>query len=193
LAVVLTSALLVVAAQAYTPGVPTGLSGAPGEETCAGCHDNLNTGPGGVSITAPSQYQAGETIDVRVDLWHDGQEKWGFELTALDESDQPVGSFAITDAVRTQLDTDSGTGREYVMHTEPGTDTGVLNASLGWDFQWTAPASRASVTFYVAAVAANDAQGTNGDFTYTTTLTSDQTETGVNADTSWGRVKELFR
>jgi hypothetical protein len=79
------------------------------------------------------------------------------------------------------------------MHTEPGTDTGVLNASLGWDFQWTAPASRASVTFYVAAVAANDAQGTNGDFTYTTTLTSDQTETGVNADTSWGRVKELFR
>jgi hypothetical protein len=180
---------------AYTPGVPTGLTGAPGEDTCADCHDNLNNGPGGVTITAQTQYQAGETIDVQVDVFQTGQEKWGFELTALDGSDQPVGQFVLVDPDRTQLDTDGGTGREYVMHTEVGTDTGVPNASPGWVFQWVAPAARASVTFYVAALAANDAQGTNGDYTYTTTLTSTQTETGLAEPdaTSWSRMKNLYR
>jgi len=180
-------------AQAYTPGVPTGLTGAPGEDTCANCHDNLNTGPGGATITAPTQYLAGETIDVLVDVFQDGQEKWGFELTALDELNEPVGQLVIVDAERTQLDVDGDTGREYVMHTEVGTDTGVLNASPGWAFQWTAPASRASVTFYVAAVAANDGQGTNGDFTYTATLTSSQMQTGLEDEMTWSRVKSLFR
>ena len=61
--VVLALALAAVGvAQAYTSGVPVGLTGAPGEATCAGCHDNLNTGGGWVSITAPNEYQAGETI-----------------------------------------------------------------------------------------------------------------------------------
>ena len=75
------------------------------------------------------------------------------------------------------------------MHTELGTDTGVPHSSLGWVFQWVAPAARASVTFYVAAVAANDGQGTNGDYTYTATLSSTQTETGLDDETSWGRIK----
>ena len=185
--------LAAIGAQGYTPGVPTGLTGAPGEDTCANCHDNLNTGPGGATITAPTQYQAGETIDVQVDVFHTGQEKWGFELTALDDLDQPVGTFVLVDPDRTQLDTDGGTGRDYVMHTALGTDEGVLNASPGWVFQWVAPAARASVTFYVAAVAANDGQGTNGDYTYTATLSSTQTETGLDDETSWGRIKRLYQ
>jgi hypothetical protein len=182
-------------AYAYTSSVPTELTGAPGEGTCANCHDNLNSGPGGASITAPAQYQAGETINVTVDVYHAGQEKWGFELTALDDSNQPVGSFTLLDTDRTQLDIDGGTGREYVMHTEVGTDTGVLNASPGWTFQWVAPAGRPSVTFYVATVAANDGQGTNGDYVYTATHSSSLTQTGL-ADpdvASWGRIKELYR
>lgn len=176
---------------AYTSGVPTGLTGAPGEGNCAGCHGNLNTGSGGMAITANTNYSEGETIDVTVDVFHSGQRKWGFELTALDESGQPVGSFVLVDAARTQLDTDGDTGRDYVMHTEVGTDEEVLDASPGWLFQWTAPAGRPSVTFYACAVAANNGQGTNGDFVYTTSLSSDQT--GVEDAMSWGRIKGLFR
>ena len=180
-------------AQGYTSGVPVGLTGAPGEVTCADCHDNLNNGPGGATITAPTQYQAGETIDVLVDVFQTGQQKWGFELTALDDSAEPVGSFVLVDPDRTQLDTDTETGRDYVMHTALGTDEGVLNASPGWLFQWVAPAGRQSVTFYVAAIAANNGSGTNGDHTYTATLSSTQTETRVDDETSWGRIKELYR
>ena len=182
-------------ASAYTPGVPTGLAGAPGEDTCANCHDNLNNGPGSATITAPSQYSAGETIEVTVDVSHVGQEKWGFTLTALDDSNNPVGDFVVTDAERTQLDIDGGNGRQYMMHTEPGTDTGVLDSSPGWTFQWVAPAARPAVTFYLAALAANDAQGTNGDYTYTATHTSSQLETGLAEPdvTTWGRMKSLYR
>ena len=111
LLVILVASVLLAAtgALAYTSGVPTGLTGAPGEDTCANCHDNLNTGPGGATITAPGTYSAGETIEVLVDVFHAGQEKWGLEITALDDSNQPVGQFVITDAVRTQLDVDGGT------------------------------------------------------------------------------------
>ena len=176
----------------YTPGVPTGLTGAPSEETCANCHDNLNTGSGWLTITAPNQYLPGETIDVFVQVGHDGQEKWGFEVTALDGANEPIGSLVVTDALRTQYDSDGGTGREYVMHTEEGTDTGVLDVSPGWSFQWTAPAgARQSVTFYACAVAANDAQGTNGDWVYTQSLTL--SETGIEDEITWSRIKWLYR
>ncbi len=178
-------------AYAFTPGVPTGLTGAPGEGTCADCHDNLNNGSGGVTITAQTEYQEGETIDVFVQVFHGGQRKWGFELTALDDSNEPVGQFVIADAERTQLDTDGDTGRQYVMHTATGSDSGVPDTSPGWLFQWVAPAGRPSVTFYAAAVAANNGSGTNGDFVYTTTLSG--TQTGLDDEATWSRIKGMFR
>ena len=193
LLVILVASVLLVAtwAQAFTPSVPPGLTGAPGEGTCADCHYNLNVCSGGVTITAQTEYAAAETVDVVVEVHHQGQVKWGFELTALDDSDQPVGQFVIVDAERTQLDTDGGNGRQYVMHTAAGTDTGVPHSSLGWLFQWVAPAGRPPVTFYTSAVAANNGSGTNGDFVYTATLSS--TQTGLDAETTWSRVKGQFR
>jgi hypothetical protein len=191
LAVILALVLFVAAAQAYTSGVPTGLTGAPGEGTCANCHDNLNNGAGSVAISAPYEYAAGETLEVTVDVAHPGQKKWGFELTCLDGADEPAGEFIITDPSRTQLDVDDGNGRGYVMHTATGTDEGTTDASPGWTFRWVAPSdSRPQVTFYVCAVAANNAQGTNGDFCYTLALPIDQSPV---ESSSWGRVKGLFQ
>ena len=191
---VITVALALLAATgayAFTPGVPTGLTGAPGEGTCANCHDNLNNGSGGVTITAQTEYQEGETIDVFVQVSHGGQRKWGFELTALDGLNEPVGQFVITDAERTQLDTDGETGRQYVMHTATGCDSGVPDTSPGWLFQWVAPAGRPSVTFYTAAVAGNNGSGSNGDFVYTAALSG--TQTGLDDEVSWSRIKGLFQ
>jgi hypothetical protein len=176
---------------AYTSGVPVGLTGAPGEGTCANCHDNLNNGPGSVMISAPGNYSAGETIDVSVQVEHAGQVKWGFELTALNSSNEVIGQLVISDGVNTQLDVDGGNGRQYVMHTEDGTYTGSPDAPPAWDFQWTAPATREPVTFYACAVAANDGSGTNGDFCYTDVLSLQQT--GIEDETTWGRIKGLYR
>ncbi|UCD63504.1 MAG: T9SS type A sorting domain-containing protein [Candidatus Zixiibacteriota bacterium] len=144
------------------------LTGAPGESTCADCHNNLNTGSGSVSITAPADYNPGDTLDITVAVAHTGQSHWGFELTVLDDSDQPVGELLVTDAART-LKSVAGTGREYVKQTSDGSDAGKGN-STDWSFQWVAPpADAGAVTFYTASVAANQASGPNGDFTYTTT------------------------
>jgi hypothetical protein len=179
------------AAQAYSSGVPTGLTGAPSEGTCANCHGNLNTGSGGISISAPYSYAPGETLEIVVDLHHMGQSRWGFELTCLDGAGEPAGHLILTDPTRTQFDSDSMSGREYMMHTSGGNDEGHMNLCLGWTFEWVAPSdSSPQVTFYAAGVAGNDASGPGGDYVYTTTRAIDQTP--VDAKT-WGSIKELYR
>jgi hypothetical protein len=178
-------------AHAYTSGVPTGLTGAPGENTCADCHDNLNNGGGGISISAPYSCAPGETLEISVDMHHMGQHKWGFELTCLDGLDEPCGEFLIHDPDRTQLDMDGDNGRQYVMHTGLGTDEGHMNMCLGWTFEWVAPMDdHPQITFYAAGVAANDGQGTNGDYVYTEALAIEQTPVDAS---SWGRIKQLYR
>lgn len=142
-------------------------TGAPGESTCANCHNNLNTGSGSITIDAPSGFAPGDTLDVTVTLQNQGQLRWGFELTALDESDLAAGELLVTDAVRTVLST--GGGKQYINHTQQGTDAGTANGT-SWSFQWVAPATPvSSVTFYTAGVAANNSGNTGGDSVYTTT------------------------
>ena len=157
----------------FSTGPLDGRTGAPGELTCndAGCHNSfaLNSGDGALSISTPAQYSAGETIHVAINLNDPGQSRWGFELTALDASDNPVGQFVITDATRTQSHTDLGTGRTYIKHTLAGTDGGTSDAAPGWSVDWTAPdPTVGTITFYAAGNAANN-NGTNlGDYIYTT-------------------------
>ncbi len=142
-------------------------TGAPGESTCANCHNNLNTGSGSVTIDAPSGFAPGDTLDVTVTIQNQGQQRWGFEFTALDESNLIAGQLLVTDAARTVLST--GGGKQYINHTEQGTDAGTANGT-SWSFRWVAPATPvSSVTFYTAANAADYSGNTNGDSVYTTT------------------------
>ncbi len=144
-------------------------TGAPGESTCANCHDNLNTGSGSIAIDAPSGFAPGDTLDVTVTIQNQGQLRWGFEFTALDESDLAAGELLVTDAARTVLSTSSG--KQYINHSQQGTDAGTANGT-SWSFRWVAPAAPVnSVTFYTAGIGANDNGNTNGDSTYTTTHT----------------------
>jgi hypothetical protein len=175
----------------YSSGVPVGLTGAPGEGTCASCHGDLNTGMGGISITAPLTCAPGETLDITVDMHHMGMQMWGFELTCLDGAGEPAGEFICTDPDRTQLDTDGDTGREYMMHTADGTDDGYMNMCLGWSFQWVAPEDyRSEMTFYASGVAANSSQGSNGDYAYADLVTSILTPVD---EMTWSQVKALYR
>jgi hypothetical protein len=151
------------------------LTGAPGESTCADCHGTLDSGPGSVSITADFNYTPGDTLDVTVDISQAGQTRWGFELTALDGSNQMAGDLVATDTAR-MLVTTAGSGRQYIKQTTLGTDDTHGN-NTSWSFKWAAPVSDVGpVTFYVCGVAANGASGPNGDFCYSDTyvlLTTD--------------------
>ncbi len=147
-----------------------GVTGAPGETTCADCHDNLNTGSGSVVITAPDDYTPGDTVEITVSINDAGQTRWGFEFTALDASDQPAGTIIVTDIART-VSTTALNGRQYIAQTTLGTDATKGN-STQWSFDWITPESNIGpVTFYVASVAGDEASGPNGDYTYTTTHT----------------------
>ena len=99
-ALVLTPALV----WANASGPPNGRTGAPGEFTCHGCHVEfpLNSGQGIFSVNAPAAFDAGDTINIAVSLSYPGQQRWGFEVTALNSSNQPVGQFVITDPARTR-------------------------------------------------------------------------------------------
>jgi hypothetical protein len=127
-------------------------------------------------------------VDLFVELEQTGQSRWGFELTVLDAADQPAGTIVRTDQDRTQIGT--ANGRQYLKHTFAGTDAGTGDASPGWAFQWTAPAQGAGiVTFYVAGVAANNNNNNSGDYTYTETMSFDQTPVET---ITWGRIKRLY-
>jgi hypothetical protein len=100
-----------------------------------------------------------------------GQMRWGFQITALDTADNPIGTLLVLDTVRTQKQV-AGSGRQYINHKSAGTDPGVPNTAPGWVLQWIAPAALAGpVTFYAAGNAANNNGANSGDFIYATSVT----------------------
>jgi hypothetical protein len=145
-------------------------------------------------VEAPTAFTPGDTIDLFVKVLQTGQQRWGFELTVLDDMDQPVGDLIVTEPARTQL---SIGGRQYLKHTLSGTDPGTFDESPGWTLKWASPASRPGpVTFYIAGNAANGNGLRTGDFIYTNVLLYDENQTGVepviDPQASWGKIKALF-
>jgi len=160
-------------AWAYSSGPPDAHTGAPGEVTChSGCHNSfaLNSGSGLFTVSAPPTYSGGDTLTLSIGLQQAGQQRWGFELTVLNSSNQPVGNLIVVEPTRTQKST--FLSRQYVKHTTAGTDIGTLHAAPGWTVRWAAPAVGVGpVTFYAAGNAANG-NGTNlGDYIYTRSTT----------------------
>lgn len=174
----------------FSSGPDDGRTNAPGETNCAifGCHTSfaIDSGPGIYTISAPVEYIPGDTIDITVALSHAGQLRWGFEVTALDSANLPLGLMLITNS-RTQLSISNGSlapiGRQYVKHTALGTDAGLSNASQGWSFKWIAPptAGFGPVTFWGAGNAANFNLSATGDYIYTDSIAvSEGLETDVS-------------
>jgi hypothetical protein len=157
---------------AFSTGPLPGFSGAPGESNCTECHDSFgeetNTGSGFVAITHPPRYEASQRLTITVAVGQPGQNRWGFQITALTtDTNEPVGQFVITDSVHTQL-IQGENGRWYVEHTEEGT---FARTPVGaeWSFDWIAPETDVGpVVFYAAGNAANNDGERLGDWIYTT-------------------------
>jgi hypothetical protein len=106
-----------------------------------------------------------------------GQQRWGFEITVLDSSNNRAGELTVTDSTNTQLSTTSG--RDYIKQTSAGTFDGTSDGPASWNFDWTAPSSlTGTVTFYAAGNAANSGSSNKLDYIYTTTVSSDEAEGG---------------
>jgi aldose sugar dehydrogenase len=163
---------------AFSAGPPPGYTRAPGEEpeACAECHvSSGNTGSGQISITAPSTYVPGQTYQITVTHTNSDPTRlrWGFELTALDTSDEKAGELHNINPALTQIIAGGpGGGRQYIEHTAGGT---FINQTGGasWTFNWTAPSTDVGVvTFYAAGNQANNDGNTSGDFIYFTFASS---------------------
>jgi len=180
------AALAGASASARSFGPALRLTGAPGDNplACTQCHNSfpLNSGKGSVRVVFPgTAYRPGMTYRMRVELRDPDQQRWGFQLTARlasDPANAPAGDLIPPgDLARVVCGNGAakpctpGNGIQLIMHTVPGTRTGIRNG-VDFEFDWTAPpAGSGSVSFYVAGNAANG-DGTNqGDYIYTSSLT----------------------
>jgi uncharacterized repeat protein (TIGR01451 family) len=162
---------------AFSSGPPAGYTGAPLEEpeACAECHVPPDAGTGHISITAPQTYIPGQTYQITVT--HSNPDltrlRWGFELTALDTSDEKAGNLQNTDGLAQVLNNAGpGSARQYIEHTAAGTFVGQQNGA-SWTFNWIAPPTDIGViTFYAAGNQANNDGNTSGDYIYKTFVTA---------------------
>ncbi len=159
--------LLPMSVFAFSSGPPDGTAGdPPAMNNCTQCHSSfgVNEGDGSVDVITLTSYDPGEGYSVSVEVTDPNASRWGFELIAMDDQNNPVGSMELLQASRTQL---SG---NYIKQTSGGTDPGQTGSNQ-WSFNWFAPApGTGDVTFYVAANAANNNFSTSGDHIYTNTF-----------------------
>jgi hypothetical protein len=162
-------------------GAPASHTGAPGEKTCAasGCHDDnaLNSGVAKLTIDVASggvtKYVAGQTYPIKVRIADANSSRFGFQIVALDETTNNAGTFTITDHGRTQFmeNQHEMADRKYITYTFSGTDA-TSSGAAEWTVNWTAPATTSGkITFYAAAVSADDDGTDKGDVVYTTNNT----------------------
>src|SRR5215831_3924585 len=161
------------------PEMPAGYTGAPGElGDCTSCHDSFgvaNVGAGRVTIGSdPGVYQPGQSYTLTVTVQDPKGHRWGFEMTAIDNSGAPAGTFSPLDSNTLTLSGGPALmGRQYIQHTDEGT---FLGTTVGhtWQMRWTAPSSDiGTVRFFAAGNAANGDCTNQGDYIYTTTATSE--------------------
>jgi hypothetical protein len=160
-------------AAAYSAGPPAGYTRAPGEEpeACAECHvPEGGTGSGQISINVPATYVPGQTYQIAVTSTNPdpSRRRWGFELTALDTSDEKAGNLQSSNALTQVITGGPGGARQYIEHSASGTFAGQQFGAT-WVFNWTAPPTNVGpVTFYAAGNHANNDGNTSGDLIYFT-------------------------
>lgn len=162
--------------QAFAEGPNAGVTGAPGELTCAvaGCHEGQpNTGKGQLLITAPSAYEPGKVYEITVKhmTTDKSRRRWGFQLTVLDQTNNKAGDLQSSGSLTQVIPGGPGGNRQYIEHGFLGTFQGQ-QFQASWTFNWTAPDTDIGpVIFYSAGNEANNDGSNTGDQIYTTNTT----------------------
>ena len=178
--------ILFVTAVAYAKitGPDAGYTNAPGDlGNCTSCHDTFhdpNVGPGNVRVTGvPAVYNPGQQYTLGVVVQQNNRQRFGFQLTAIDQNGNKAGSLERVSA-DTQVNPVTGFGgREYIEHTEVGTFPNGAN-SRTWQIRWTAPSTDiGTVRFWFAGNAANGDGANQNDYIYTSSASSDSPTSAV--------------
>jgi hypothetical protein len=154
-------------ALAYSTGPPDGFAGEPPQSlSCTACHGS-NVGDGSLALLGvpAGGYNPGATYTLTVRLADPGQSRWGFELVALTNALNQAGAITVTDNVHTQLSDNPDLDPDYLKHTSDGTYPATPGPT-SWSFDWQAPITGESLTFYVAGNAANNNGSPSGDYIY---------------------------
>jgi hypothetical protein len=149
----------------YHNGSPGKKTGSPGDgANCTQCHTGTPvTGTAWISTTIPEDgYKPDSVYTITVSGSHSGAQRYGFEITSENATNQKAGAFITTDPARTKLLNPDGTA---ITHINNGISP--VNDSISWTFDWQAPATGSgSITFYAAINAANGNSNTTGDVIY---------------------------
>lgn len=146
---------------------PTGSAGSSGAY-CTNCHSSfpLNSGGGSVTVSGlPSGgFNAGQVYNFSLTINHGtaDRRRWGFSIEAVNSQGQSVGTFSTTNA------------NAAINGTELSHNNAVSTAASASytynNLRWTAPANpsvnQTNVTFFYVGNAANQANGSGGDFIY---------------------------
>jgi fibronectin type 3 domain-containing protein len=146
-------------------------TGAPGEGTCQGCHDEyaLNYGDGYAKITdMPSGYEPGRSYTLTIEVYSPDRTRFGFELTSVaTEAGAAAGSFACIDAIGTCVEA----GGKYIKTTKGCLDVGS-GSTATWQVRWSSPSKAESdVVFYLVGMGSDADNDEDGDITYTCMMT----------------------
>jgi hypothetical protein len=142
---------------------PSGNTGAPGDSFCGNCH----TGSGGalngeVMISGlPATIQPSTTYSITITVTNPAlnASRAGFQILALDDSNNNVGTFSNWP---TNAELRMQSGRSYLGHKPAQFFNGQNEVT--WTADWTSPASGSgNITIYGSSVIANGAGGNSGD------------------------------
>jgi hypothetical protein len=155
----------------YTGGAPGGYSNAPSESNCTSCHggslQTSGTNFNNMSLTnnfTGGGYIPDSTYTLTLNYTHAGKNKFGYQLTCLDNTNKMAGSFSTISGNNKSFinsSTISGSTRNYMGQTRTGASG---SGSASWSFQWKAPATnKGTLTIYAVVNATNSSSSTGGD------------------------------
>ena len=155
----------------YTGGAPGGYTNAPSESNCTSCHGgSLQTsGTNFNNIILTNNFTGGgyipdSTYTLTLKYTHSGKNKFGYQLTCLDNSNKMAGSFSTISGNNKSFinsSTISGSVRNYMGQTSAGTSG---SGSAAWSFNWKAPSTnKGTLTIYAVVNATNSSSTTGGD------------------------------
>ncbi len=156
-----------------------GYTGAPSEGDCTSCHAGTLRTAGAkwgrirlIDNFTGNGYIPDSTYTLAVSYRESGRSKFGFQITCLNSSNAPAGTFTATSTRAQRVTrTINSLTREYIEQSSSGT-SGVTSDSTIWFFSWKAPSTnQGNLTFYVALNATNSNSQNSGDSIYTKRFT----------------------
>ncbi len=168
-------------------------TGAPGELTCGRvpCHNvPVNVGAAQMSIEfsgGGQQYLADSTYLLAVKVAGQQTMRNGFQILALNESNQNAGTWELLEPDKMKIIPGIGLpSRRYVTHRAAG------NLQTEWAVAWKAPsADLGTVTFYASVNATNNNGLNTGDEVYTSSIAAGFAEPNA-AGTAAGPVLKIY-